>query len=295
MGRAKMKRMCLLLLLVFISCQPFANIIHQPHGESQHERWLFTGTITAENGQAFGYYYVVDKNEQNVTIDTSVIEIKTNQTLIHYQSSATIAEQKTAINWAVGQSFVKYNPINDSWVFGVEGKKSFNFRLEGFHTNDEPIVSGDGFNSYSMQSNRMNGSLLIDKKERFVTAKNGWINHQWIIKPQDLEVALLLCRFIDDNGISFLKESKKGLEILSKTTWFDEKGQSMAVSQFAKLNKTKKNWELSLILPKKSIVFKRGDAIKISESLKIEAASIEKGERGFCLMLSEVFPVTQKQ
>lgn len=99
--------------------------------ESKVGSWIFSGVATNESGERFGYFFQMQRQGASFYTKSAVIDGQNNSLLFFYEDKEKI-DNFNDMNWQVGRSFMRHNPINDSWIFGVkvEDNKGFNFKVD---------------------------------------------------------------------------------------------------------------------------------------------------------------------
>ena len=286
------KRAFFLLLLLFpLSVNAKAKFEHAPHAKHAFERWLLTGIVSDEHGIHFGYAFLVNRIGEKMESLSQVIKLRTNQLVFSDKNVSEFKKDNEKINWRIGKDFIKYNPINESWVFGSKQKTGFNLRYEGINANRkdvEKIESIEGLKFYSLLSNRTNGNLVYENKALFVTSKNAWIYHQWLDSVNNKKYLRMMCRFNDDTGLDYLKVYQNDKITATNAEWIDAKGNTLPVSQFSRLKRIKPNqWELNLLTPKKKLIINTQqpiDLIAKGDTTTVEVGALAGDVKGFCVI-----------
>ena len=163
----------LFFIMLFISTSVFAvegaeiepEKILQPL-EPMVGSWTFSGMVTNESGDRYGYFFQIQRQGSDFHAKTALIDGQTNKLILFYEGSEKI-DKSTQLNWHVGCSFIRYNPINDSWVFGVkaENEKGFNFKVDmlkqaNVNNDHETLILRPGVELQALQTSRLNGHVL---------------------------------------------------------------------------------------------------------------------------------------
>jgi len=294
-----------LIGLVLMSCVSFSlqakqepqfPTAHLAHPKAVIESWSLSGIADAETGESYGYFFIITKQQEKLWIDTEIIDLKTNEVLLARSSTGKITQQENRLNWKVESAFFNYNPVNESWVFGVldKNKQGFNFRVDGlkpYSKETDAIKGKQGSQFYFHQSARMNGNFSLAKGEHFVTAKNAWIQHQWFDKKIDeVDSKQLLCRFKDDSGFYAVQYLRNNAVLLSVADWLMNDGSQLPVSQFGQIKSQGKNaWAINLSLPNLLLQFSSTKPLTYSVDqrvMNISAGSVKQKPQGFCLLTS---------
>lgn len=223
------------------------------HPLAKRESWYITGFVENEKGDHFGYYFAVLRQDEHFFVFANVMNLKTGKLILSDKDETDIPiGQRLGINLKIKDAFLRYNDINDSWVFGLDKKSGFNLRLESLAHNDYHINHLEGVAFYSLQSKRVNGQLTIDGKTDFMTAKNAWLTHEWSEAPnQSLTIQRLMCRLYDGRGLMLMRGYKEKKVAFDLALLIEANGTNAPVSQFSVVSQANPSlWEISLLSPK---------------------------------------------
>lgn len=234
--------------------------LHAPQAD-----WTFSGTVTNENGERYHYFFQIRRNATHYHGLATLIDGQTKTVLVHEVGSALI-EHAELSNWQVGNLFLRFNPINRSWIFGVKSKekKGFNFKVDMLEQANTQLAKKqdlrDGIELLISQTGRLNGHLQANEtsKEEFITAKKSWFRQIWVSKPQTAihAVTAVLCEFNNGSALYTVTIPEQDALRASVAGWRDEKGESVAMSQFVTVDEAKDNhWQISIPSPKMSLSF----------------------------------------
>lgn len=201
--------------------------------------WTFSGMVNSESGDKYGYFFEMQRQGTEFHTQAALIDGQTNKLLFFYQGQAKI-EQPASFDWHVGRSFIRYNPINDSWIFGVKKhKKGFNFKVDMLKQNHnvETLVLRPGVKLQAVQTSQLNGHLQIDDKEQFVTANKAWFGKLVLSDDQkdSHEVSTAFCRLSDDNVFYSANLKEKDATSAAVAGWYDPIGNKIKMSQFVSI------------------------------------------------------------
>lgn len=240
------------------------------HPAASHESWYLSGFVENEDAERFAYYFVVTRVKEKFSYFTQITSMQTGDEVYKSSAQETLSmATRQGINLRIGNGFLQYNDINDSWVFGVESNDGFNLRVESRPMKAQAINYLNQVSFYNLQSKRVNGQLSKSNKAEFVTATNAWISHQWRNpKPQkDLAVERLLCRFLDNQGVMMVRASQAGEVVFSLADLLDPAGQSHPVSQFSLITQIEPSlWNVKLVAPKMRFSVKTQPPFNLKEN-----------------------------
>ncbi|KTC89937.1 hypothetical protein OQJ15_02825 [Fluoribacter dumoffii] len=295
---------CFLFLFVFhistgVSAAEIKSIAQQPVQvqsiDSTVGSWTFTGMVTNESGDKYGYFFEMQRQGADFHTKAALIDEETNKLVFFYENKEKI-EQPTPLDWQIGYSFIRYNPINDSWIFGVKtaDKKGFNFKvdmLKQANNNNENLVLRPGIKFQVLQTSQLNGHVRIDDKEQFVTGNKAWFGKLVLNNGQkdSHEINTTFCRLNDDNGFYSANLKEKDASSAAVAGWLDPSGNKVKMSQFISLKPLDNDQcMLSVGLPK--LHLKLLNTLKDNDSLSHSIAGFSKESRGgFCFVTQQSF------
>ena len=218
---------------------------------------------------------------------------QTKKLILLDESQASIHEP-TPYNWHVGRAFLRFNPINNSWIFGLQNKdkKGFNFKVDMLNQAENiPVTQNlrQGVELLVSQTSHLNGHIQAgtDSKEQFVTAKSAWFRQVWLTGHQDKShpFAGVLCRFSDGSGFYSANMIESDTRRGALAGWFDGQGISTAMSQFINVKQDPDGpWHIRVASPSLHLIL--SDFIKQDS---VVAGFVEDGKSpGFCMLSKEV-------
>ena len=253
--------------------------------------WVFSGVVTNEDGEDFYYFFQMLRNKDQFNGLALLINASTNNMIFYETSEASIAKPD-GMQWQVGHLFLRFNTINNSWVFGVKAhdKKGFNFKIDMIGQDDGNIAKQQdlrtGLELLIGQTGGLNGHLQTGEREQFVTAKKSWFRQMWVSKPQESShpFTAILCDF--DDGAGFYSVNLQENDALrgAMAGWRSESGEAMPMSQFVSATKAGDGlWHVQVPFPK--LVFALKDAVQQSETKsKLAAGAIDGRLPGYCVI-----------
>jgi hypothetical protein len=263
---------------------------------STQANWTFSGIVTNENGERYDYFFQIERNNARFHGIATVIDAQSKAVMI-YEEASTLIEQPELTHWQVGNMFLRFNPINNSWVFGVKnkGKKSFNFKVDMFGLSDTQLSRQQnlraGVELLINQTGRLNGHLQVDEagKEQFVTAKRAWFRQIWVSKPQKAKHSLksVLCQFNDGNAFYSVTLPESDTLRGSVAGWRDEEGIPHSISQFYAVREVKEgDWQIDISAPKMTLSW-QNLLHKINETKQLSAGVVTGAKPGFCTISND--------
>ncbi|KTD67303.1 MULTISPECIES: hypothetical protein [Legionella] len=256
--------------------------------------WTFSGMVENESGDKYGYFFEMQRQGADFHTKAALIDGETNKLVFFYEDKEKIG-QTTPLDWHVGYSFIRYNPINDSWIFGVKAadKKGFNFKVDMLKqaNNNETLVLRPGVKFQVLQTSQLNGHLRIDDKEQFVTGNKAWFGKLALNDEQkdDHEINTTFCRLNDDNGFYSANLKEKDATSAAVAGWLDPSGNKVKMSQFISL-KPLENDQCMLRIGLPKLNLKLINSLKANDSLSHTVAGFSKDSRGgFCFVTQQSF------
>ncbi|WP_182352791.1 hypothetical protein [Legionella sp. PC1000] len=292
---------CFLFLIIFHICTGvFASEVEpmpQPvqSVEPTIGSWTFSGMVKNESGDKYGYFFEMQRQGSDFHTKAALIDGQTNQLVFFYEGKEK-KEQSTTLDWHVGNSFIRFNPINDSWIFGVKAadKKGFNFKVDMLkqeNKNNETLVLRPGVQFSVLQTSQLNGHLRIDDKEQFVTGNKAWFGKLVLNNDQKdaHEINTTFCRLNDENGFYFANLKEKDATSAAVAGWLDPLGNKVKMSQFVSLKPLKDDQcMLSIGLPKLHLTLV--NTLKANDPTTHTVAGFSKDSReGFCFVTQQSF------
>ncbi|STX29569.1 Uncharacterised protein [Legionella beliardensis] len=300
----KQIRACILLLVLYLmlsgrllaaqAIEPVANdeplalqtipSLHVPQAD-----WAFAGTVTNESGERYIYFFEIQRNYDRFHGLATVIDAQ-SKTVLVYEESNTLIKNPELTHWQVGNLFLRFNPINSSWVFGVKDKKKtgFNFKVDMLglaQTASKQKELRSGVEFLIDQTGRLNGHIQAgESKELFVTAKKAWFRQIWVNKPQPIPHSLksVLCNFNDGSALYSVSLQESDTIRGSIAGWRNEQGTPVTMSQFITTQQEKENlWHIHVPSPKVNLSFENL-LYKINESQQLIIGITAGAMPGFC-------------
>lgn len=256
--------------------------------------WSFSGMVNNESGDKYGYFFEIKRQGLDFYAKAALIDGQTNKLVFFYEGKEKI-EQPASLNWHVGDSFMRYNPINDSWVFGVKesDKKGFNFKvdmLKQANNDSETLDLGSGIQLKAVQTSQLNGHLRIDDKEQFVTGNKAWFGRLVLSKDQNdtHKISTTFCRLNDDNGFYSANLNEKNATGAAVAGWLDPLGNKVKMSQFVSI-KSLDNDQCMLRVSYPKLNLKLMNTLKDNNPLNSVAGFSKESKGAFCVVMQQSF------
>ena len=84
--------------------------------------WAFAGIVTNESGERYIYFFEIQRNYDRFHGLATVIDAQ-SKTVLVYEESNTLIKNPELTHWQVGNLFLRFNPINSSWVLVLRIKR----------------------------------------------------------------------------------------------------------------------------------------------------------------------------
>ena len=286
-------------IIFFISTGLFATETAEVKPEIQPAdptigSWSFSGMVNNESGDKYGYFFEMQRQGAGFHAKAALIDGQTNRLVFFYEGNEQI-EQAASLNWHVGRSFIRYNPINDSWIFGVkaEDKKGFNFKVDmlkqATHSN-ETLVLRPGVKLQALQTSQLNGHVQVDDKEQFVTGNKAWFGKLVVSNDQkdSHDISTTFCRLSDNNGFYAANLKEKDATSAAVAGWLDPSGNRVKMSQFVSIKSLANDQcVLNVGLPKLSL--KLLNTLKSDSSPHSIAGFSNENKGTFCFVTEQSF------
>ncbi|WP_051555096.1 hypothetical protein [Legionella fairfieldensis] len=253
--------------------------------------WVFSGIVANESGEHYSYYFQMQRKDQELQAIATLIDSQTREVLL-FEEASTILDHPEATNWRAERIFMQFNPINNSWVFGVKAKndKGFNFKVDMLREAiSTPAIQDlrSGVELLVNQTGRLNGHLQIGEanKEQFVTASKAWFKQVWVSKPQEALHPLtgILCQFNDGSAFYAVNMQEPDALRGAVAGWRDTQGMPISMSQFVSVNEAEESmWYIHIPSPKVRLSLR--DALAKETEKHHLIAGLTEGLPGFCVI-----------
>jgi hypothetical protein len=254
--------------------------------------WIFSGTVENELGQHYGYFFQIERKGSQFHTKTALIDAQTNHLAFYYEGNESL-ELPSELNWHVGQSFLQYNPITESWIFGVKKKDNtgFNFKVDLLkQSKTKPKQFKKGLKLLTIETSHLNGHVQTEanNKEQFVTAKTAWFSKLSLSKAKSAqqELSTVFCRLNDDRGFYSARLKGSNAHVAGL---LDKGGNPIHMSQSIGI-KSLKNQRCALNLYYPKLTLNLINSLKQIEGKSLWVAGFAENEpKGFCFLASRSF------
>lgn len=262
--------------------------------DSMQAYWVFSGMVTNESGERFNYYFQMQRKEQHLHAVAMLMDSQTRKVLI-FEHGYTGSAHFAIPNWRVGRIFLQFNPISNSWVFGVKEKanRGFNFKVDMLSQKiNTPTIQDlrTGVELLVNQTGHLNGHLQTGEtsKDQFVTAPKAWFKQMWVNKPQANSHPLtgVLCQFNDGSGFYSVNLQEADALRGAVAGWRNDEGISLPMSQFVSVHALQGDtWQIGVSSPKVHLSLENSLANENQNQL---IAGLAEGKMpGFCAITKD--------
>lgn len=286
------------VILIALACsssvyaqEPIPTETIKFHPANAHQAsWVFSGIVTSESGEEYGYYFQLQKDNTHFQASVALID-QASKTLLFQESSEAIIEDAAPYGWHVGRSFLRFNPVNASWIFGVKPKDNFGFNfkvdmLKQFEVNpSRQHHLRPGVMMMVSRTSELNGHVLTGSSdsEQFVTTKESWFRQIWqdTEDTQSHDLSSVLCQFNDGSRFYSVSLQEPDAQSGAIAGWYKPDGNRQAMSQFIQVNHGKEGaWHIKSQSPRLDLVLK--NAI---EQQSVVAGFVDGTKNpGFCML-----------
>lgn len=281
-------------LILFVAGPVYSEVANTQNvflpTDSAHANWVFSGLVTNESGDNYGYFFQLRRDGLQFNTLAALFDAQNKTVILLDRSQATISDPAT-YNWHVGHAFMRFNPINDSWIFGLQNndKKGFNFKVDMLKEPENNPVAQElrsGVELLVSQTSRLNGHIQIggESKEQFVTAKNAWFRQISLTEQPSKGHPFtgVLCRFNDGSGFYSANMNESDALRGAVAGWQDGQGISTMMSQFINIQQAPEGpWHIRIASPSLHLIL--SDFIK-QDSIVAAGFVAEGATPGFCML-----------
>lgn len=277
-------------------CQAEESVLTPLHIEPAQGYWMFSGLVQNESQEISGYFFQMERQNNQFHVRMAVIDERSGKLLLHYDA---VEEQENPIdfNWKIGHAFLRFNPINESWVFGVKmpDKTGFNFKVDMLANSTDKRKSqtvSPGMEALIYQTGRLDGLLQTEEgAEQFVTANNAWFSKIWRDNNQN-NIPLLhtgFCRFADGAGFYSGSLQSKETRQTSFASFLNAEGLAVKISQFIQINSADNAvWKINMQLPR-LVLAVQNKLANMEKNQDLAAGFFGEASKGFCFFSQQQF------
>lgn len=256
------------------------------------ENWVFSGVVVNELGDKYSYFFKMQRQGKAFHSSAALFDLQTKSLLLESNHDAVLDVERPN-HWKVGDAFLRFNPINETWIFGFRtaDRKGFNFKVDMLKQSEQSILAEDlrpGLAYIIHQTGPLNGHILNGEKgkEQFVSSSNAWFR-QIQMTTTDAEKPLLssvLCRFEDESGFYAMNLADASAIRGAIAGLYDAKGISSEISQFVHLSHEADGaWKIHVPSPELKLVM----ADLVSKGSDAAGFVSKKDIQGFCTLTED--------
>lgn len=261
--------------------------------ESAQAQWSFSGVIENESDDVYAYFFEMTRDGEYFHVTAALFDAE-RHALLFYEDEKQRLKNIELNNYAVGDAFLRFNPINERWVLGVKrkDKTGFNFKIDMQNSAEAMPQAQDlrrGLASYAIQTSRVNGHIRqAAGTEQFISAPNTWFSQLWLTADQDKQVALqsLFCHFNDGGGFYAIQLQGQDLTQAPVAAWLENQSKPIKMSQFVQMKPAGQDlYTIDVSLPKHHYLLQND--LKKQDGLIL--GFIRQGRQGFCARSQGIF------
>ena len=285
---------CIVGLLSLVASTLFAAEISL----GDEDNWIFSGMVSNEKGDQYAYFFQMQHQGVSLKSAVTLFDMQSKEPVFQ-EEAVGLYQMKSPYHWEIGHTFLHFNPITGSWVFGLKTKEKqgFNFKIDMMNAYDPPVLEErlrPGLRVTLNHVKALNGHIYLSKRhDEFVTARHAWLR-QMTVLPQTIDnaahlVSGVLCHFNDDSGFYAMKLPERDALQGAIAGRFDSEGQMHTMSQFVDIQQTADGvWDIRALLPQYHVTLSHAvDQNSITSGFVTHAQS-----PGFCVLSRDVFKVS---
>lgn len=253
--------------------------------------FVLSGLLTNENGEHYDYFFQIQRDGHAFHAKVALFDSQHQKVIFEEAGDAQI-EHPDDYDWHIGRAFLRFNAINDSWVFGLvnDEKGGFNFKVDMLNQREHHTVTRyfrHGISFVVMQTGALNGHLQLADQEQFVIAKTAWFRQIWLTRGASSLHQLdgLLCRFQDGGGLYSVRVLESDMPRGSVSGLLSAEGETAAISQFIHVEeKDNHAWLIRVLSPHMQL----NVASTLAQQDVVAGFMMSKERPGFCLLSRDV-------
>lgn len=258
--------------------------------DAQQASWVFSGIVTSESGEDYGYFFQLERNHSRFRANVALMD-QARKTVLFQENSDVMIEDAPPFDWHVGHSFLRFNPVNDSWIFGVKRKDNlgFNFKVDMLKqfevTPSRRHHLRPGVMMMVSRTSELNGHVLTgaSDSEQFVTTKESWFRQIWQDTPdsQPHDLSSVLCQFNDGSRLYSANLQEPDAQSGAIAGWYNPEGNRQAMSQFLQVYQDKGDtWHIKSQSPHLDLALKN-----VLAQQSVVAGFVDgMKHQGFCML-----------
>lgn len=263
---------------------------------SQHAFWIFSGLVSNESGENFGYFFKMQRDANHFDVRAALFDAETQRVLVEEHSQALL-DNTPELNWHVGHAFLHFNPINDNWVFGFKNdqKQGFNFKVDMLDVAKKSLATKvqEGITQTIRQTKQLNGHIQIGTEgdDQFVTAGKTWFRKIALTDDRMLyhpPFQGLLCQWRDGSAFYTMHTRDIKAQCGAMAGWYSANGKAQAISQFMTIKPDLDNrWHIHAVAPQLDLFLT--NLLDKKNIQEVAGFVVQDQMPGFCVLSEELF------
>lgn len=245
----------------------------------------FSGMLNDEHGEAYEYFLSIERIDNQYLAEAILTHRETKKLLLHERSEGTF-EKLDSFQWQMGNIFLKYNPINNSWTFGSHSKNKGGFNLRAdmlglTPTNNKTYELRKDLYFELNETGPLNGNLEHPEHPNtlFVTGKWAWFQQIFGENPLHSPVTAVFCNFKEGQAIYSVSLPVADALQGSIAEYRSKEGKMLPISQFIQIGGDTIR-EIDITSPKIHIAFDN----LLNKTPHIAAGFTTGNLPGFCMI-----------
>lgn len=270
--------------------------------ESKQATWVFSGIVSTDNGDNYGYFFQMQRENNHFHAMAALLDEQSKALIFSEDSVADLDELNKPLNWQVGRAFLRFNAINDSWIFGVKPRDHFGFNfkvdmLKQFASQPSMHHLRSGVTMMVTQTSELNGHILtgMSDTEQFVRSNDAWFRQVWQDEDDTKSHAFshVLCRFNDGSGFYSANLHEPDAQSGAVAGWFNSKGIRQSMSQFIQVAQNQQgSWHIKARSPKMDLAMNAPTQVSSVIAGFVDGTA----NSGFCMVTpSQKSPIVSDQ
>lgn len=251
--------------------------------------WIFSGSVSSENGETYEYFFQAKRKQDAVQATVSLVDAQ-SKAVIFMQTADTHLTDAETDHWTIGDIFLRYNPINRSWVFGLKkaNQIGFNFKVDTLKQPEHGSQTKQvrkGVMMTVVQTGQVNGHIQLKENAsgQFVSGKNAWFR-EVIMREASIKLPAmhgLLCHFNDGSGLYSMQMLDKKIKHNTYAGSYNAAGIAAAVSKTIRVDQLKSGlWRVNA--PYAKLQFDLSDVLQ-NQPIVLGFVD-QKQKSGFCVI-----------
>jgi hypothetical protein len=276
-----------LVLHVAYSSAPSLNLnpfheLFDPQAEEQRIVSI-TGILHNEQDDSYGFHFAIYRQNQHYQAIASISDFVQNKVI--WQNTTTISQEQFKEDGDhLGNFFWSFSPINSTLILGYSDQ--MNLKLDLLEpTRITPTSSlTKSLKIKQFWSGQINGHLITNEKEQFVTGQGAWLQQIWQNRFDQGHHAFqeLLCKFDDGQSLVAVQIHEADALRAASVGRFNAQGKKENITQFLNFNLENKN-KATVNLGKMNEEMKLEKLANLAHSDIFSVQILPEQTLGFCI------------